>query len=179
VKWRAFRYGQDTYDLGHLHPKTITYVQEAKGDKPERTYTVEVVFSLHCFTRGFKDGEVPNPALCYSDDRETRVFDFQRYQLSQHLPAFVEDLPKRKCYHSGKGNFFTIELVNEQTGCQVEYEIYFAASRASKKGAINLFVQSAYVRDVQHQANRPRRKSIRFHIILFNVLNNIEIKIPK
>src|ERR1039457_4425001 len=101
--------------------------------------------------------------------------------ISSHntFSAFVEDLPKRKCYHSGKGNFFTIELVNEQTGCQVEYEIYFAASRASKKGAINLFVQSDYVRDVQHQANRPRRKSIRFHIILFNVLNNIEIKIPK
>jgi hypothetical protein len=59
---------------------TITYVQEAKVDKPARCYKVDVIFSLHCFTRGIKDGEQPDPALCYSDDRETRVFDFLRYE---------------------------------------------------------------------------------------------------
>jgi len=178
MEWRAFRHGQETYDLCHLDPKTITYVQEAKGNKPERTYTVEVIFSLHCFTRGLKAGEGCDPALYYSDDRETRVFDFQRYQLSKRLPALVEGLSKRKCYHSGKGNFFTVELVDEQARSRVEYEIYFTASRASKKGIVNLYVQSAYVRDREHQ-NRPHRKPIGFHIILYNVLNGIEIKVPR
>ena len=106
------------------------------------------------------------------------MFDFQRYQLSKRLPALVEGLSKRKCYHSGKGNFFTVELVDEQTRSRVEYEIYFTASRASKKGIVNLYVQSAYVRDREHQ-NRPQRKPIGFHIILYNVLNGIEIKVPR
>lgn len=179
MKWCAFRYGSEEYDLCHLHPATITYVQEAKRDKPARCYTVDVIFSLHCFTRGIKDGECPDPALCYSDDRETRVFDFQRYELSHQLPVIVNDLCKRKVYHSGKGNFFTIEIVDQQTGARLEYEIYFAASRSSRKGRINLFVQSAYVRDPEHLSNRPKLKPIGFPIILFNVLNNIQFKVPK
>jgi hypothetical protein len=179
VKWRAFRYGQDTHDLGHLHPRTITYFQEAKGDKPARTYAVEVHFSMHCFTRGFKPGEAPDPDLCYSDHRETRVFDFQRYSLSKQLPATVDDLSKRKCYHTGRGNFFTIELVNHLTGCRVDYEIYFTAVRSARAGVVDLYVQSAYVRDPQHGNNRPQRKAISFHVILFNVLNNMKIRVPK
>jgi hypothetical protein len=180
VKWRPFRYCQDTYDLGHLHPKTITYVLEAKGNKPERTYTVEVIFSLHCFTRGFKDGEVPDPALCYSDHRETRVFDFQRYQLSQHLPAIVEGLSKRKCYHTGLSNFLTIEILNQADQTIVQYEVFFEVSRSSQKGRLNLFIQSAYVRSQSAQGNRRHHnKPIGFFVILHNTLNKIEIKAPK
>jgi hypothetical protein len=67
----------------------------------------------------------------------------------------------------------------DETGTPVEYEIYFAASKSSRKGVVNLFVQSAYVRDPEHLANRPQRKPIRFHVILFNILNNIPIKIQK
>lgn len=182
MKWCAFRYGQDTYDLGHLHPRTITYVQEAKGGKAARTYAVEVHFSMHCFTRGFKSGEAPDPDICYRDHRdhrETRVFDFQRYSLSKQLPAIVDNLARRRCYHTGRGNFFTIELVNQLTGCRIEYEVYFTAVRGTRAGVVNLYVQSAYVRDGQHRNNRPQRKAISFHVILFNVLNNIEIKVPK
>jgi hypothetical protein len=39
-------------DLCHLHPVTVSYAQEAKGDKPARCYTVDIIFSLHCFTPG-------------------------------------------------------------------------------------------------------------------------------
>jgi hypothetical protein len=112
----------------------------------------------------------------YSDRRETRVFDFRRYQLSLQLPQIVENLMERRCYHSGRGNYFTVETLDDDLK-RVEYEIYFAASRASR-GRINLFVQSAYVRDKAH-ANKPQRKPIRFHVILFNTQNGRRIVVPK
>lgn len=99
MQWRAFRYGEDTFDLCHLHPNTITYVQEAKGDKPERNYTVDVIFSHHCFTREWKSDQTPDPAMVYPDAREKRflrVFDIYRWQLSHQLPAILVGLMQRE-----------------------------------------------------------------------------------
>lgn len=110
-------------------------------------------------------------------ERECRVFDFRRYALSQYLPSIVEGLHQRKCHHSGKGNFFVVEILTEE-GEKVDYEVFFEASRSSKKGVVNLYVQSAYVRDAEHAANRPKRKPINFSVMLFNTLNNKPIKIP-
>lgn len=177
IHWKAFEFDGVIYDLTHLHPKRLTYSQPAKGDKPERVYEVDVIFSMHCFTRGIKQGESPDKNLLYMDSRESRVFDFRRYALSKELPAIVEELHRRKCHHSGKGNFFVVEVINQE-GERLDYEIYFEASRSTKKGIINLYVQSAYVRDAAHGNNTPKKKPIGFTIILFNILNNKPIRIP-
>jgi hypothetical protein len=176
VQWKPFTFGGDCYDLSHLHPRTCQYEQSAIGDKPARVYTVDVIFSLHCFTRGLFDDEAVDTALLYCDRRETRVFDFQRYELSKQLPVIVESLGKRKCFHTGHDNFFSVALI-DRDGNSIEYDIFFTASRASrKKAVVNLYIQSAYVRDLKH-GNRPRMKSaIGFCVILFNVLNNRPIK---
>jgi hypothetical protein len=176
IDWKPFEFHGVVYDLTHLHPKPVVYRQAASGDKPEREYRVEVIFSMHCFTRGKKDGEKPDNALLYRDSRECRVFDFRRYQLSKHLPVIVEELHQRKCHHSGKGNFFIVEIVTEE-GDKVEYDIFFEVSRTAKKGVVNLYVQSAYVRDAEHASNRPKKKPISFFVILFNTLHNKPIKI--
>jgi hypothetical protein len=105
VHWKPFIFGGRTYDLSHLHPRTCRYEQPAKGNKPARTYTVDVIFSLHCFTRSLLDGEDVDKGLLYADDREKRVFDFQRYELSKHLPAIIESLDQRKCFQTGNDNF--------------------------------------------------------------------------
>jgi len=115
--------------------------------------------------------------MLYSDNRETRIFDFQRYELSKRLPVILDTLGQRKCYHTGKGNFFSIDLINED-GTVTEYDIFFVASRSSRKGRLNLFVQSAYVRDPQHGSNRPQKKPIGLYVILFNVFHGKPIKIP-
>ncbi len=175
-QWKPFKFEGVIYDLAHLHPKQTTYRQAATGDKPEREYRVDVIFSMHCFTRGMKDGETPDAALLYRDSRECRIFDFRRYRLSKYLPAIVEELHKRKCYHSGRGNFFVVEIITEDGG-RADYEIFFEASRSSTKGVVNLYVQSAYVRDTRH-ANRPKKKPIGLTVILYNTLNNKPIKIP-
>jgi hypothetical protein len=179
VKWRPFTYGPDTFDLCHLHPRTIVYTQQTKGEIPERTYTVEVAFSLHCFTRGIKGGESIDPALCYSDHRETRVFDCGRWQLSHQLPGIIADLARRKCYHTGRGNFFTVEVI-DRSGKKVDYEVFFTAYRRSsgRTTVLNLLVQSAYVRDPAH-SNRPHAKPIRLTVILYNISTGKVITIPK
>jgi hypothetical protein len=176
VQWKPFTFGGDWYDLSHLHPRTCQYQQSAIGDKPARVYTVDVIFSLHCFTRGLFDDEAVDAALLYCDHRETRVFDFQRYELSKQLPAIVESLGKRKCFHTGHDNFFSVALI-DRDGNSIEYDIFFTASRSSRKRAVvNLYIQSAYARDLKH-GNRPRMKSpIGFCVILFNVVNNRTIK---
>jgi hypothetical protein len=171
LQWKPFTFGGECYDLSHLHPRICQYEQPAKGDKPARVYTVDVIFSLHCFTRRLFDDETVDEALCYADDRETRVFDFQRYELSKQLPAIIESLGKQKCFHTGHDNFFSVALIDANKQ-RVEYDIFFTASRSSRKGIVNLYVQSAYVRDAAH-GNRPRMTSpIGFYVILYNVLHN-------
>src|SRR5208282_2728275 len=122
IRWRPFTHQGKVYDLTHLHPRTVVYEQAAKGDKPSRRYTVDVIFGLHCFTHRIEEADQPDKALLYADNRETRTFDFRRYRLSHLLPEIIGGLPHRRCYHSGKGNFFTIEITDEN-GRQAEYDI--------------------------------------------------------
>jgi len=172
ILWRSFQNNGVTYDLSHLNPVCFKFEQPAKGDKPSQTYRINAEFGLHCFTNDFK-GTVFNSAESYSHSKETRMFNYDRYNLSKRLPEIIAGLANRKCYHPGKGNFFTVEVTTEGTGTR-EYEVYFAISLSSTKGVLNLSVQSAYVRDSKHRSNRP--KSISFFVILFNTLNGHPIK---
>ena len=43
MKWRPFRYGQEEYDLCHLDPVTITYIQEATGDNNRENYSCKIL----------------------------------------------------------------------------------------------------------------------------------------
>jgi hypothetical protein len=178
MQWTPFQFCGKVYDLAHLHPRSVTYEQPSKGNAPARVYRVDVIFGLHCFTRGRGQNVPYEKSLLYKDDREIRVFDFLRYELSKRLPEIIEGLAQRKCYHTGKGNFFSIEIVREN-GEVLEYDFFFVASRSSRKGKINLFVQSAYLRDANYASNRPERRPIGFFVILFNTLNNKPIQTPK
>jgi len=168
VQWKPFIHNGQTYDLSHLHPSVHFYFQPAKGLLPPRGYRVNILYSLHCFTRSGA-GETIDPALEYGDDRETRVFDFRRYNLSLQLPAIVKNLMGAKCFEADRDNFFTLHVVDDQ-GNNVDYEVYFKASKSSINGTLNLFVQSAYPRDAAYRGNRPRKhpKSIGFAVVLYN-----------
>ncbi len=168
--------------MGHLRAFDCTFTQEAKGSAPEREYAFVVEFSSHCFTRGPNKhrGETLNDvdrALHYKDSRDTRIFCFQRYKLSHRLPDIAREITYKSCYHTGKGNFFVVELVNDNDEKQ-EYEVYFKVSRASK-GKLRLYIESAYIRDSQHGSSQPIRKKIKFFVIAFNVKSGKPIKPPK
>jgi hypothetical protein len=177
MHWTPFYYRGQTFDLFHLRPCSVTYRQPANDRAPEKVFEVDVEYSLHCFTHGVSNDDFGSSDLLYSDNRETRVFDFERYELSKLLPEAIGNLPWSRCFHAGRGNYFSIEIVHAN-GHVREYDIFFAATRSSRRGRINLFVQSAYIRDAKHASNRPARKPISFWVILFNTLHRRPIRIP-
>jgi hypothetical protein len=177
VEWKPFTFEGTTYSLDHLHPRIIAYEVPAKGDSPAASYKVYVFFALHCFTRGLKENETPNPNLLYSDNREERVFDLHRYELSKHLPGIIASLLNRKCFNTGHGTFLTIEVVDEN-GKTVRYEIYLDIWRAKHNGcSLKLAVRSAFPRE--NNEGPKSLPAIAFRFILYNKLNNKPIKLPK
>lgn len=152
----------------------MQFERPAKDGKPATIFNVDVTFSLHCFAKETSKIEQHDPALEYADARETRLFDFRRYEMSKRLPGIVCGLAKRKCVQTGHSNFLTIDLT-DNGGKRIEYDVFFTVSRSSKRGRLNLFVQSAYVRD--DPKNRPPSgKPIGFLVILHNTLNKKPIR---
>lgn len=136
---------------------------------------------MHCFTKApnkkKKETLSDFPAdLYYSDSRETRIFCFNRHQLSFRLPEIARSVANSQCYHTGKGNFFLIEFV-DSNGEKEEYEVYFNVAR-SGKGLLRLFIESAYVRDDEHEGSQPTKKKINFFVIAHKVQNNQKITVP-
>lgn len=177
IHWAAFKHKGAEYDLTHLHPAVIEYIQPAQANKPVITYIVDVWYSLHCFSKA--SDPTADPLLNYSDTRETRSFDFRRYELSKQLPLIIRELNIKKCMHTGKGNFFVIE-VTMPSGLKDDYEVYFDVKRSNTNGgALLLFVQSAYVRDPMHGNRLAVTKKISLYTILNNRLTGKPIKLPQ
>lgn len=112
--------------------------------------------------------------LHYADERETRIFCFDRHLHSQRLPEIARSIGQRKCFNTGKGNFFTIE-VTDVKGVKRDYEIYFKVSRESK-GRLRLHIISAYIRDDEYESAQPQKKKISFFVIAHNIQANKPIK---
>jgi hypothetical protein len=176
MKWKPFQQDGNIYDLSHLHPFELELIQPAKGNDPERIYNFNVAFSLHCFTKAVKEGD--NPAFEYRDNREIRTFCFERYRLSFHLPDIIREIHTKRCNHSGKDNFFIVELMTDE-GERVEYEIYFNVTKPTSKGApMRLYVQSAYIRNKGSKPYRRKTKKIHFFVIAYNRKVGKPIKTP-
>lgn len=167
-----------TYDLSHLDPFTFEFVVPEKAGKPPQIYAIDVLFSWHCFTRGIAAGENFPATLAYGQGRETRLFDERRYRFSKWLPGIIRDIGSRKCFHTGKGNFFTVEFI-EESGSRVEYAIFFKVSRRGSRAGLTLSVESAYAPDNRVPRRRPHPpKSIRFSIIAHHTATGKPIKQP-
>lgn len=50
----------------------------------------------------------------------------------------------------------------------VEYEIYFDVTKASRKGWLNLILESAYERTDAYATTQPRKRKIRLDVIAYN-----------
>ncbi|MEJ1342471.1 MAG: hypothetical protein RPU52_15325 [Candidatus Sedimenticola sp. (ex Thyasira tokunagai)] len=166
MKWQPFEYQGTTYDLSHLDPLYWSYTAAAGERRPERTYKFQVSFSMHCFSRDPLEGEVVVPGLWYEEEREKRVFCFDRHELSYQLPEIIRSMGDRVCWHTVHGSFFTIELTTKE-GEEVEYEVYFDVTRATRKGWLNLIVKSAYVRTEDYASTQPKKRKIRLDVIAY------------
>src|ERR1035437_3659354 len=152
VKWIDFEYDGKKHDLSHLHPRTLQFVRAAQGKQPAVEYQVDVIFSLHCFSVEVLPGS--DLKLSYSDSRETRTFDFERYELSKRLPAIIESLSRRKCFQTDRSDFVRVEVIREDATV-ANYHVFFTVSKATKKGHLNLYISSAYV--ANREADRSGR----------------------
>lgn len=176
MQWKDFQLGDELYSLSHLHPFTFKVVVPASEKMPERSYDLNVIFSLHCFTRSCREDEELPPDLAYSDNRETRIFDIDRYQLSMELPGIVRGLAERKCYHDKHGNFYVFEI-RDGDGSIKYYSVFFSVTKSGKKSGLNLFISTAHLRPEPPYAKA--KKPIRFRIILHNVAVGKPIARPR
>jgi hypothetical protein len=115
VRWQPHKDKEGrAYPLHHLHPFRKPFTLEGAGRHPERTLELYFGFSIHTFTRRVMAED--DPANDYSDDRETRTFDYGRYKLSFKLPRIAQELGSRTCYFArsvtGLVNYVTLELDN-------------------------------------------------------------------
>lgn len=180
--WKDFCYGDEAYALDHLAEFEWDFRQAAVEGKEEKVFPFVVEFGLHCFTKGPNQNKKEtlssfDKALYYADSRETRVFCFERYELSKLLPEIAKTVAENPCYHTGKGNFFTIELQSRE-GKNLDYEVYFQVSK-TKGERLRLFVESAYIRGEGYASSQPKKKKIKFFLIANHRLQNKPIKVPR
>jgi hypothetical protein len=150
----------------------MQFVRAAREGKPAITFTVDVTYSLHCFSYS-PEGDDYDRTMVYPAT-EFRVFDSYRYELSKRLPGIIEGLDTRVVRQTGRSNFITVEVIREDGGI-VEYDVFFKVKKPGK-GRLELRVESAYVRDANYGSSRPAGKRIGFLVILHNTLNNLAIR---
>lgn len=130
------------YPLHHLHPFHRPIALAGHGEA-RRELMLYVSFGLHTFTRVAVAGDADEDL--YSDARETRVFDLERYRHSSILPEICRTLEQRRLEFAvsqhGALNYVTVEL---ESG--LRYAAFFNLRRFPKMGpaAIHLPVVSAY-----------------------------------
>ena len=108
----------------------------------------------------------------YKSPRESRAFNFERYELSKQLPNIIKSLGDKETLvcHAGYGKFATVRIV-DSNGIEANYFVPFAVFKESKK--LRLHVQSAYL----IYEGIGKVKKVGFFVIVNNLLNNR--KLPK
>lgn len=178
MKWQSVTIGGQVYDLSHLDSFQFEFVVPEKHGRPRQSYSIDVWFSMHCISRGSADGEKIDAAQICSDGLERRIFDKERYELSKQLAGIIRNIGTRRCFHTGRGNFLTIEF-QDANGKRAEYLIFFKVTRGRGPRRLVLRVESAYAND---KIPRPRRHPpapIRFSVIAYNTSVGKPIKSPR
>lgn len=163
------------YPLHHLHPFREPFTLAATGKHPARELMLHFAFSLHCFTHRIAADD--DPADDYSDNRETRCFDFDRYQLSFRLPAIARELNTRPCHFArssgGLVNYVTLELDEH-----VRYAAFFDLKRWYEQGpdSVLIMFESAYA--LEAGKGNPAKGRISFNALLGHTIRGTKPKPP-
>lgn len=92
ISWKNFILDGEIYDLSHLNADWVEYLDK-RDEKNIITYKFIVTYGLHCFTKDSDDiSSEQSQLLMYNGPRESRTFNFERYQLSKQLPSIVKSL---------------------------------------------------------------------------------------
>lgn len=117
LEWEGFEYKNKSYSLDHLKAHEVVY----QGNKD--TYKFVVTYGLHCFA---KDGQPTSIPVNYSDGRESRQVDLERYHASFNLRRIIDHLHEGKLmYETAQEKYFNIDMVNSNTGKVEPYKVCF------------------------------------------------------
>jgi len=177
MSWGYIEFDGQRYKLDHLENFKFEAVQSAIETKSEIRTEIEVMFSWHCYTRAPEKNET---VYIHQHKGEQRCFCPVRYKYSKILPSIIKKLSERKVLQTGKGNFLTIEIVDDN-GKKRDYEIYFSLRKQGKKQPLKLYVESAYLRDYNTKVSKQKKKQqpIRFYILVYKVKNELRIPYTK
>jgi hypothetical protein len=173
VSWRSFSLDEKVYDLSHLDAQWVDYLDNGNENKPIR-YKFVVTYGLHCFTKDLEEHSAEEARiLMYKGPKESRPFNFERYELSKQLPRIIKSLGGKDTLvcHAGYGKYAVVKLV-DSNGRKVDYYVPFAVFRESKK--FRLHVQSAY--PVYEGLGRVQK--VGFFVIANNLLLNKKLPQP-
>ncbi|MEO8460651.1 MAG: hypothetical protein ABI451_08990 [Dokdonella sp.] len=175
VRWMPYSRRGTVFPLNHLHPFRYEVTIPASEKDPKRVVMVHVGFALHTFTRE-RDSSTPSEEV-YSDDRESRMFDDVRYELSKLLPEIIRSLGRRHCAFAKQDNYVTVEATMF-SGETVNYGVFFNLKRWKERGpmAVLLVVQSAYVINVAKRS--PAQGKITFRSLLLHALRGTKPRKP-
>lgn len=181
MKWRSFRKDGKEFKLNHLNPFKLEITQKANNGKGEKKYLCWITFSSHCFTREARDESI-DPSDVYQEPKsEERLFCTTRYRLSLDLRKIIESKLSNgdeKCFHTGHGNFFIVESVDEN-GNKYNYEIYFRPRKVTgKECPVSIYIESAYPRTIASEYAPKKRKKIKIQVLVFNTLMGKPLKLP-
>ncbi len=171
--WRNFILNDEVYDLSHLNANWVEYLDKRDEEKPI-TYKFIVTYGLHCFTKDSDDlSKEESQLLMYNGPRESRPFNFERYELSKQLPNIIKSLGEKETLvcHAGYGNFATVKVL-DSNGIEVDYFVVFTAFRETKK--LRLHITSAYPK----YDGIGKVKKVGFFVIAKNLLENKNLPKP-
>jgi len=166
---RAFILNDVAYDLSHLNPYVRHYEYLDKKTNLLRKFVIAVAFGSHCYTVKEPPEGSDKRSLLVTPLDHTRYFDEERYHCSKQVSEIIEQVIRGYCYRTGKGNYLVIKVMDD-SGKSHNYEVYFTLSRINAK-TCRLFVQSAYIRDRNHDKNKIRDKKIMFSTLITNIMD--------
>jgi hypothetical protein len=155
--------------LAHVHPFHFEMRFEPREGRPGRVVHIQVGFTCHVFTCDISDAG-PEPEL-YSDRREVRAFDLERYKWSFRLKEIVMGLERRKCYFARRDHFVTFE---RGVGDDQDYRVFFTMRRKDSS-TVHLIVQSAYLGAKDARPHGQTKRPILFRSIVSNVVSKRKI----
>ncbi len=177
MRWKDHKGADGTvYSLAHLHPTDFDHELPASPKHPGATVRIHVAFGLHTFTRKISAADPPEDN--YSDSRETRCFDHDRYALSQRLPEIVRGLPTQRRIFFSRSLTGLVNYATFDAGDGTVYGVYFDLMRYKSRGPCDvlLTVESAYRHDPGKRDTTDGRVS--FNVIVGHALRGTRPKPP-
>jgi hypothetical protein len=159
LSWRPFYIGKIEHRLEHLTAHEVQY----KGEKD--MFNFVVTYGLHCFAKN--DDTHSIPSCMYSDGRETRQINLERYQASKSLRSIVESFgtSNQRFYETTTEKFFTVEKLNSLSNVVEPYKVCFCIFKENR--LLRMHISTAFF-------DRTERVYSQKHYSIFKIAMDAE-----